>query len=170
MPESPSRRGFIKTSAGQPPLPPPGFSGVQNSNSVVHLGWIGAGNRGYYLLERLYNGSSSLAKVTAVCETYAGNLARGKDRVQTMGGNTPKTYDDYLQLLADPAIDAVVIATPEHLHYPMFMAALKAGKNIYVENPLAHDNGQGEEMVQVGEKSDSSNPHLICSSTLSRFS
>ena len=53
--------------------------------------------------------------------TYTGSLARGKDRVQTMDGNTPKTYADYLQLLPDPAIDAVVIATPEHLHYPMFM-------------------------------------------------
>ena len=39
------------------------------------------------------------------------NLARGQDRVQNMGGNTPKTYADYLQLLQDPAIDAVVITT-----------------------------------------------------------
>jgi predicted dehydrogenase len=70
-----------------------------------------------------------------------------------MGSNTPKTYADYLQLLQDPAIDAVVIATPEHLHYPMFMAALKAGKNIYVEKRLAHDMEQGEEMVQAAEKS-----------------
>jgi predicted dehydrogenase len=56
-------------------------------------------------------------------------------------------------LLQDPGIDAVVIATPEHLHYPMFMAALKAGKNIYVEKPLAHDIAQDEEMVQAAEKS-----------------
>lgn len=153
MPDALSRRGFIKTSAGAAAIAAPGILRAQNSNSAVHVGWIGVGNRGYYLLERLYNGSPSLAQVTAVCDTYTGNLARGKDRVQTMGGNTPKTYNDYLQLLQDPAIDAVVIATPEHLHYPMFMAALKAGKNIYIEKPLAHDIEQGEEMVQAAEKS-----------------
>jgi predicted dehydrogenase len=153
MPDPLSRRGFIQTSAGAAAIAAPGILRAQNSNSAVHVGWIGVGSRGYYLLERLYNGSPSLAQVTAVCDTYTGNLARGKDRVQTLGGNTPKTYDDYLQLLADPAIDAVVIATPEHLHYPMFMAALKAGKNIYIEKPLAHDIAQGEEMVQAAEKS-----------------
>jgi len=148
-----SRRSFIKTSTAAAAIAAPGILRAQNSNRAVHLGWIGVGNRGYYLLERLYNGSPSLAQVTAVCDTYTGNLARGKDRIQTMGGNTPKTYADYLQLLQDPAVDAVVIATPEHLHYPMFMAALKAGKNIYIEKPLAHDIEQGEEMVQAAEKS-----------------
>ena len=70
-----------------------------------------------------------------------------------MGGNTPKTYEDYLQLLADPNVDAVVISTPEHLHYPMFMAAIKAGKNVYVEKPLAHTIEQGEEMVKAAKAS-----------------
>jgi predicted dehydrogenase len=90
--------------------------------------------------------------VTAVCDTYAGTLARAKDRVQTIGGNSPKTYEDYRELLADPSIDAVVISTPEHLHYPMFMGAIKAGKHIYIEKPLAHTIEQGEEMVQVAAK------------------
>ena len=148
-----SRRTFIKRSAGAAALASPGILRAQNSNSVVRLGFIGTGGRGYYLLERLYNGNPSLAQVTAVCDTYSANLARGKDRVQTMGGNTPKTYVDYLELLQDPSIDAVVIATPEHLHYPMFMAALKAGKNVYVEKPLAHSIEEGEEMVQAAEKS-----------------
>ena len=49
-------------------------------------------------------------------------------------------------------IDAVFIITPEHLHYPMFMAALKAGKNIYVEKPLAHTIEEGAEMVKRRRK------------------
>ncbi len=148
-----SRRKFIRSSAAAATISAPGILRAQHSNNTVRIGWIGAGSRGYYLLERLYTGSPSLAEVTAVCDTYTGNLARGKDRVQTMGGNTPKTYADYLQLLQDPAVDAVVIATPEHLHYPMFMAALKAGKNIYVEKPLAHTIEQGEEMLHAAERS-----------------
>ena len=86
-----SRRSFIKTSAGATAIATPGILRAQNTNSAVHVGWI--------------------AQVTAVCDTYTGNLARGQDRLQNMGGNTPKTFADYLQLLQDPAIDAVVITT-----------------------------------------------------------
>src|SRR5438876_540688 len=104
-------------------------------------------------MERLYVGSGPIVQVNAVCDTYTGNLAKAKDRVQTMGHNSPKTYEDFRQLLADPSIDAVVISTPEHLHYPMFMAAIKAGKNIYVEKPLAHTIEQGEEMLRAARES-----------------
>ncbi|HEV2689072.1 MAG TPA: Gfo/Idh/MocA family oxidoreductase, partial [Bryobacteraceae bacterium] len=148
-----SRRGFLKTSAGAAAIAAPGILRAQNANGKVHIGWIGVGSRGYYLMDRIYTGSAADIEVTAVCDTYTGNLNRAKDRVQTKGSNTPKTYDDYLQLLQDPSVDAVVISTPEHLHYPMFMAALKAGKNIYVEKPLAHTIEQGEEMLKAAEKS-----------------
>jgi len=153
MNEDLSRRSFMKTSAGAVALAAPGILRSQNPNGAVHVGWIGVGSRGYYLMDRLYSGSAANVQVVAVCDTYTGNLARAKDRVQTMGHNTPKTYDDYLQLLQDPGVDAVVISTPEHLHYPMFMAALKANKNIYVEKPLAHTIEQGEEMLRAAEKS-----------------
>ena len=144
-----SRRSFVKTSAGAAILTAPGILRAQNANGKIRVGWVGVGSRGYYLMDRLYTGSGPMIEVDAVCDTYAGNLARAKDRVQTMGHNTPKTYEDYLQLLADPNLDAVVISTPEHLHYPMFMAAIKAKKNIYVEKPLAHTIEQGEEMLQA---------------------
>ena len=148
-----SRRNFIKSSASAAAIAAPGILRAQNANGKVHIGWIGVGSRGYYLMDRLYTGSASDIEVTAVCDTYTGNLNRAKDRVQTMGKNSPKAYEDYLQLLQDPSVDAVVISTPEHLHYPMFMAALKAHKNIYVEKPLAHTIEQGEEMLQAAEKS-----------------
>ena len=70
-----------------------------------------------------------------------------------MGGNTPKTTKDYKEILADPSIDAVLIATPEHLHHEMAIAALKAGKHIYIEKPLAHTIEEGEEIVKVANAS-----------------
>lgn len=145
-----SRRKFVKTAAV---VAAPAILRAQNSSDAIRIGWIGVGSRGYYLMDRLYSGSRDEAQVSAVCDTYAPHLARAKDRVQTMGGNTPKTYEDYLQLLQDPNVNAVVISTPEHLHYEMFMAAIKAGKNIYVEKPLAHTIEQGEEMVRAAEQS-----------------
>src|SRR5258708_31370815 len=126
---SSSRRDFVRTAGA---AAAPALLSAQNSNSELQLGWIGTGGRGYYLLDMLYKGSAKPFRVAATCDTFAGNLNRGKDRIQTMGGNTPKTYVDYRELLADKSIDAVVIATPEHLHYPMAIAALKAGKHIYL--------------------------------------
>lgn len=147
-----SRRSFVKASAGLAIVSAPGILPALGANEKAQIGWIGTGSRGYYLMERLYVGSKDMVEVVAVCDTYKGNLARAKDRVQTMGGNSPKTYEDFQQVLADPNVDTVVISTPEHLHYPMFMAAIKAGKNIYVEKPLAHTIEQGEEMVAAAKK------------------
>jgi len=146
-----SRRAFMKQS-GAALAAVPAILGAQGANEKLNIGWIGAGTRGYYLMERMYAENAKVAQVTAICDAYTGNLARAKDRVQTLGGNTPKTYADYHELLADPSIDVVFIATPEHLHYPMFMAAIKAGKNIYVEKPLAHTIDEGAEMVKAAEK------------------
>lgn len=152
MKEDLSRRNFVKTSAGLAIASMPGILPALGASDKVQVGWIGVGSRGYYLMDRLYTASKPMVEVVAVCDTYTGHLNRAKDRVQTMGGNTPKTYEDFKELLADPNVDAVVISTPEHLHFPMFMAAIKAGKNIYVEKPLAHTIEQGEEMVAAAKK------------------
>jgi len=153
MSEELSRRGFLARSAGAAMAAGPAVLPALGQNDRIQAGFIGAGGRGYYCMERLYKGSPELVRVVAVCDTYAGNLSRGKDRVQTMGGNTPKTYIDYRELLADPNVDAVFIMTPEHLHYPMAMAALRAGKNIYLEKPIAHTIEEGAEIVKLAEKS-----------------
>jgi predicted dehydrogenase len=151
MPNDFSRRKFISSAAlaAAPAMLP-----AMAQNDKLHVAWIGVGTRGYYLMQRFYAaGNGDSAQVVAVCDAYKGNQARAKDLVQTQGGSAPKIYDDYKELLKDPSIDVVVIATPEHLHYPMFMAAIKAGKNIYVEKPLAHTIEQGAEMVKAWQKS-----------------
>lgn len=151
MSEDLSRRKFVKHSAVL--VAAPAVLPALGANAKVSVGWIGVGTRGYYCMERFYAGNKGNAQVVAVCDTYTGNLNRAKDRVQTMGGNSPKTYEDYNQLLQDPSVDAVFISTPEHLHYSMVMAALKANKHIYVEKPLAHTIEEGAEIVRAAEKS-----------------
>lgn len=58
-----------------------------------------------------------------------------------------KTYTDPAQLFADPDVEAVVIATPVSTHHPLTMAALRAGKHVLVEKPIAASAAQAEEMV-----------------------
>lgn len=65
-----------------------------------------------------------------------------------------KTSDDFNQLLADPRVDAVAIATPVHTHYPLTMAALRAGKHVLVEKPIAETSEQARAMVQEAKRAD----------------
>jgi UDP-2-acetamido-3-amino-2,3-dideoxy-glucuronate N-acetyltransferase len=58
---------------------------------------------------------------------------------------------EYRELLADPAIDAVVLATPAISHFEMARAALEAEKDVFVEKPLALDVAQGEQLVKLAE-------------------
>ena len=125
---------------------------AQNAGGKVNVGWIGAGTRGMHVMKMMYQAVPESVVISGVCDTYAGNLAKGKDQIQTMGKNTPKTYIDYKELLADKSIDAVFIATPEHLHHEMTIAALRAGKNIYVEKPLAHTIEEGQDIVREAKK------------------
>jgi predicted dehydrogenase len=147
------RRDFLKTSAVAVAAAGALAGPARAQSDKVNIGWVGTGTRGYFVMEQMYKANAANVKVVAVCDTYTGNLARGKDRVQTLGGNTPETYNDFYKMLENKDIDTVFIMTPEHLHYPMFMAAIKAGKNIYVEKPLAHTIEQGYEMVAAWEKS-----------------
>lgn len=150
MPKDFSRRDFLVTGAAGSMAP--ALLPAQAGNGSLQLAWIGTGSRGKHLMDMLYKGNPKPFQVVAVCDTYSGNLSQAKDKVQTMGGNTPKTYTDYKDLLADKSIDAVVIATPEHLHHQMTLAALAAGKHIYVEKPLAHTIEEGFELVRAVKK------------------
>ncbi len=151
MNEDFSRRNFVK---GAALAVAPGVLPALGANDKLNVGWIGTGSRGMYVMDMMYKGvGKDQVTVTAVCDTFQGALANGKDQVITKGGNTPKTYVDYLEVLKDPSIDVVFITTPEHLHHEMALAALKAGKNIYLEKPLAHTIEEGWDIVKAAEKS-----------------
>jgi predicted dehydrogenase len=143
-----SRRTILRSAAASAALTALG------ANNRIQLGVIGTGGRGRYLSERGYAGVASQITIAALCDTFAGNLARGKDIVQTRGGNAPKTFVDYKELLADKSIDAVVIATPEHLHHRMLLDAVAAGKHVYLEKPLAHTIEEAQEIKRLLAKTD----------------
>jgi len=153
MKEDLSRRSFMRRSATVALAAAPGVIPVLGANNKLKVGWIATGMRGYHVMGQMYLDSKDMVEVTYVCDTSKINLAKGKDLVQTKGGNTPKTTSDYRDILADPSIDVVFICAPEHLHYAMAKAALQAGKNIYLEKPVAHTIEEGAELVKLAEKS-----------------
>jgi predicted dehydrogenase len=145
-----NRRNFLKAAAiAAAPI----AASAQSANGKVNIGWIGVGTRGYAGLDWLHTAAPNDVQVTAICDTYDGYIARAQDRLQTVWGSKAKAYKDYHDLLADKSIDAVYIMTPEHLHHDMAIAALKAGKHVYVEKPLAHTIEEGFDIVKQWQQS-----------------
>jgi predicted dehydrogenase len=87
-------------------------------------------------------------EVVAVCDHYAGWLNRAGDLV-------PKAekFDDYHKLLAKPEVQAVVVATPTHLHRDIVLDALKAGKHVYCEAPLANTIADAKDIARAAQSS-----------------
>jgi predicted dehydrogenase len=145
-----NRRDFLKAAAiaaGPAAMP------ARAANDKVNIGWIGVGTRGYASLDWMHTAAPNEVAITAICDTFEGYVARAKDRMKTIWGTTPKSYVDYHELLADKSVDAVFIMTPEHLHHDMTIAALRAGKHVYVEKPLAHTIEEGWDIVREAQKS-----------------
>nr|PZN49163.1 MAG: oxidoreductase [Bacteroidota bacterium] len=76
-------------------------------------------------------------QIRGVCDVFD-TFAEMAIETGTVDGNKPKRYRTYEELIASPDIDAVVIATPDHWHAPMAIAAARAGKHVYVEKPMTH--------------------------------
>lgn len=83
--------------------------------------------------------------LTAVC---SGNPERAKAFAAQYG---TKAYDSWQDLVADSALDAVIITSPPDSHRDMTVAALKAGKHVLVEKPLSMTLAEGEEMVAAAK-------------------
>ncbi len=146
-----TRRSFLKAAAAA--MAGPAVLPALGANERVTIGWIGTGSRGIYVMNHMYEAVPRWVRVEAVCDAFQGALDAGAENVASKGGNNPKKYVDYRDLLKDPAIEAVFITTPEHLHHEMALAALAAGKHIYLEKPLAHTIEEGWDIVKAAEKS-----------------
>ena len=114
------------------------------ANDRLAYGLIGSGGRGRYL----HAGFKELGAVcVAVAEVYEPNLQAGLKLSPDAKG-----YVDYHDLLAMSGVDAVVVASPDHQHAPMLMAALDAKKDVYLEKPMSHSIEESQRMIQAVRK------------------
>ena len=104
-------------------------AGLRNMR-LKGIGVIGCGERGVELTKRLMTFASSV-QVRAVCDAYAPRCAEVSMFKHTDAMN------DWHEMMARTDIDAVVIATPDHWHAPMAIAAMQKGKDVYCETPMA---------------------------------
>lgn len=162
-----SRRDFLKFSAigaAGALLVPSGLSAAtsqgskskSSANDTINIGFIGLGQQAMHLL----NGFITIAgvRVVAGCDVYDIKRARFEKRVKDYYTNkgekkcTVDLYEDYQELLDRPDIDAVVIATPDHQHALIAIAACKAGKDVYLEKPLTLTIYEGQQLRKAVRK------------------
>ena len=86
-------------------------------------------------------------KVRYVCDKDEKRLAHMKQLYPSV-----ETTKDFEKIVGDKEVDAVVIATPVHLHYELAKKALQAGKHTFVEKPMTQTSEQGNELVQIAAK------------------
>ena len=118
---------------------------VLGSNDRLRLGLIGAGDRGMQLVREAV--SCPNTELVAFADVYTRRL----EEVKKIAPKA-KTYLDYRHLLDDKAIDAVLIATPQHLHCEHFTAALAAGKHVYQEKTMAFTVDHAKRMRAAFQK------------------
>ncbi|HZU24760.1 MAG TPA: Gfo/Idh/MocA family oxidoreductase [Bryobacteraceae bacterium] len=129
-----SRRNFVRTTAAASAALAVGGR-VLGANDRINVGMIGLGGRGSWLLQLVQHraGEKNDVQVLALCDVYQKRLSQAVSK--TPGA---KTYAHHQELLARKDIDAVFIATPDHWHAAISLAALESGRDVYCEKPVTH--------------------------------
>ena len=151
--ETPDRRQFLGASVGAACslfATSHAAAGAQqqrrrSANDVIGIGIIGLGNIARSHIRNL-KALKDQAEIVAVCDIYKPRLDWG------MSVTGAKGYHDYHDLLADPRVDAVIIATPDHWHARMAIDAMRAGKDVDVEKPMSRTVEEAREMVRVAKE------------------
>jgi len=149
-----NRRDFVRSTVGAgaaaglaaPAVAAQATANPQGSNDRLNVAIIGVGNRGSSLMRMVLQMAEERGgvKIVAVCDVYEKRKQLAQERSKAEFATL-----DYREILARPDIDAVIIATPDHWHGTIALAAMEAGKDVYLEKPMTHTI---EEARQVAQK------------------
>jgi predicted dehydrogenase len=144
-----NRRDFLRSSAataGIAALGPRVYARVLGSNDRINFGMIGLGVMGSGHLRGLKRQMSQInVDVIQTCDVYAKRAERSASFIGPQASPTQKHED----VLNNPKIDAVLIATPDHWHARIAIDAIKSGKHVYLEKPMCHTIEQALELAKV---------------------
>ncbi len=118
------------------------YSQIQGANERLRIGVIGCGGQATDHMRNLVKmRETDNCDVIAVCDVFD---KRAEQAATLTGG---KIVKDYRELLHNPDVDYVLIATPEHWHYQMTADAIEAGKHVYCEKPMTQNVEQAKRIV-----------------------
>jgi len=125
---------------------------LASPNDTVRVACVGVRGRGRSHI-RAYSLMPNV-EIAAMCDIDESVLNAQLGAVEKAKGKRPAGYTDLRKLLEDKTIDAISIATPNHLHTLQTIWACQAGKDVYVEKPCAHDMFEARQVVAAAQKYD----------------
>jgi predicted dehydrogenase len=137
-------RSVVGAAAARLGLGAPAMGRAAAPSDTVTVGLVGAGIRGQELMAAVLRVGGNVA---VVCDLYNGHLRR----VQEIQANTPTTRE-YREVLDRKDLDAVFVATSDHWHAPVAIAAMRAGKDVYCEKPMTHTIPEAVRMADVARE------------------
>ena len=127
------------------------YAQIVGSNERLNFAIIGLNGRGYAHLASLKANRNS-ARISHVCDVDANILQKFADHARKETDGPIEMGTDFRKVLDRMDVDAITIATPDHWHAPMAIAALQAGKHVYLEKPCSHDPAEGEMLLEAQKK------------------
>jgi predicted dehydrogenase len=127
------------------------YAQILGANDRLNFAIIGLNGRGQAHLSSLHANKNE-ARITHVCDVDSGILKKFADTTEKTTGETPNADKNFRSILQEKDVDAITIATPDHWHTAMAIAALKAGKHVYVEKPCSHNPAEGAMLVEAQRK------------------
>lgn len=154
-----NRREFIKKSALAATatglvsiIPGRVWSASTPPSDKINVALIGCRNMGFGILR--HHLDTGMVNCMALCDVDKNVLNEKQQEVKKDFNQTPELYSDYRQVLERKDIDAVIIGTPDHWHCLMMVDAVSAGKDVYVEKPMANTIGECNIMVKAASRYD----------------
>jgi len=124
---------------------------MNSANDKVVLALIGAGNRGTQIILGMQKCTPNV-EVKYICDVDSERGGRAVEELEKQQKVRPQRVDDMRRVLDDKAVDAVVIATPEHWHALATIWACMAGKDVYVEKNISMNIAEGRKMIEASKR------------------
>ena len=146
-----NRRHFLKTSTAVTlalsggPLFGAEATGRKYSTALIGCGWWGNNILGEAM-------ASGQCKIVGVCDVDQRQLNPTAERISKEMGAEPKRYRDFRELLNELKPEICIVATPDHWHPLITIAAVETGAHVYVEKPISHTIEEGRAMVNAARR------------------
>jgi len=145
-----TRRSFLSSSAAVLAAGAAAKSTVWGANDRIGVCVIGFNGQGRSHIQNILKEAD--AEIVALCDVDSNVMERGVGIVKQATGKTPKIYRDVRDAMADNTIHAITTATPNHWHALITVWGCQAGKDVYVEKPMAHNPFEARQCVAAARK------------------
>jgi predicted dehydrogenase len=123
---------------------------ARSANDKISVALIGCNGMGWYNLQDFLKIPG--VECAALCDVDQNVINKRLPELEKLTGKKASVFKDYRRILDDKSINAVIVGTPDHWHCLMTVHACEAGKDVYVEKPLANSIGECDAMLNAARK------------------